>query len=560
MYQYFAYAALTLVSVICVLSILNKKGLFIFGKADNGNRYLQWLSEMAERFYVPILLTLFLIFMFSRLFRLYMIPAGIHMDELGMAYDAKCLAEYGTDRHGIRYPVYLQAYGGGQSALYAYLAAICIKLFGYSVETIRYPAVFCGAICFFAAYFLAKELTDSKKWALLGPVFVMITPYFMTSERWALDCNLFLSLVTAAFYFYIKAIKSEKTRYYVIAGTVFGITLYTYVISYLVLPLFLTASTLYLIYIKRFDLKKTALLAVPLALLALPLLLMQMINMGICPEFSTWISDFRALPWYRAGEFSFGNIIKNLGYTKVFFVGGEWLTYNSLHEYGPLYLFSLPLLLYGFLICIGDMYYSFKKREFSCSALIIFFLFFSWFVFMLIADLNMYKANEIFLPFILLMIIAIKHISEQKNLAVTVPVILLCFAIGFLSFANFYFRKQNDEYHMHPLFMSTQMGDMIVYAETLYDPGRDKHVYLESSKEDPNARDLIVGLYGNVAPSDWVQDGNVQGRFYIHLPEIDAEEDAVYIISQEWSFVISYLIENGFQSDESFPGYSILYR
>lgn len=561
MYQYFAYAALILICLICVISILSRNGFLKTDRLEGLDAKLIKTSDLLEMFHIPLLLLGFVVFLFSRVLLLNIVPAGIHMDELGMAYDAKCLAEYGTDRHGLRYPVYLQAYGGGQSAMYAYLAAVCIKLFGYSVQTIRYPAVFCGVICFFAAYFLVKELTGSKKWALLGPVFVMITPYFMTSERWALDCNLFLSLVTAAFYFYIKAIKSEKTKYYVIAGIALGITLYTYVISYLVLPLFLIASTLYLIYIKRFDLKKTIALVIPLGLLALPLLLMQLINMGICPEFSTWISDFRALPWYRAGEFSFGNFIKNLGYTKVLFVGGEWLTYNSFYEYGPLYLFSLPLVLYGFIICLRDMYQSFKKREYSCSVLIIFFLFFSWFIFMLIADLNMYKANEIFLPFILLMIIAIKHISEQKNLSVTIPVILLCFALGFLSFANFYFRRQNEEYHMHPLFMSTQMGDMIVYAETLYDLGRDKHVYLESSKEDPNARDLIVGLYGNVAPSDWVQDGTIQGRFSIHLPEeIDIKEDAVYIISQEWSFVISYLIENGFQSDESFPGYSILYR
>lgn len=561
MYQQFAYFALILISTICIFAILSERGIVKSEKLSGANQYLQKYSGLIERFYIPILLIFFLVFMFSRMFRLYMIPAGIHLDELGMAYDAKCLAEYGTDRHGIRYPVYLQAYGGGQSAMYAYLASICIRIFGYSVQTIRYPAVFCGALCFFASFFLVKEMFASKKWALLGPVFVMITPYFMTSERWALDCNLFLSLATVAFYFYVKAVKSEHIKFYVLSGIFWGITLYTYVISYLVIPIFLVLATLYLMYIKKFDFLKTVALAVPLFMLAFPLVLMQLINMGICPEFSTFLSDFRALPWYRSGEISFANIWTNIFHIKVLLFGGEWLTYNSLFEYGPLYLFSVPLFIYGLVISISKMCKSIKNKYFDIATFVVLFLLISYLIFIMLAGINMYKGNEIFLPFILLMIIAIKHISEQKNLMVSVPMILLCFAIGFLSFANFYFRKQNNEYHMHPLFMSTQMGDMIVYAETLYDLEKDKPVYLESSKEDPNGRDLIVGLYGNVAPSDWVQDGTIQGRFSIHLPEeIDVKEDAVYIISQEWSFVISYLIENGFQSDESFPGYSILYR
>ena len=559
MYQYFTYAALVLISALCIVPVLGAKGLVPVKKMERLDAVLLKCGDLLGRFHIPLLLLLFAVFLFSRLVLLDIVPAGIHMDELGMAYDAKCLAKYGTDRHGIRYPFYLQAYGGGQSALYAYLASVCIRLFGYSVRVIRLPAVFCAVPCFFASYFLVKEMLQSKKWALLGPVFVTITPYFMMSERWALDCNLFLSLATVAFYFYYKAIKSEKPGFYIIAGISLGITLYTYVISYIVLPLFLLFATLYLIYIKKFDFKKTAALAVPLALLALPLFLMQFINMGRFPEFSTFLSDFKALPWYRGGEFSIGNIPKNLYYIKVLTCGGEWLTYNALYEYGPLYLFSLPLLIYGFCLSIGDAYRSLKHKTFDISVLILLFLFFSYFTLMLIMDLNMYKANEIFLPFILLLILAIRHLGEKSP--VSVSLILLCFAIGFLSFSNFYFRHQNEEYGMHPLFLSTQLGDMLHYTETLYNPDGSKTVYIERQYDDLNAGDLTVGLYGNVPPSEWEQDGIRQGHFMLHLPEnIDLEENAVYIIGQNWDFIVSYMISNGFQADGTFPSYTILYR
>lgn len=559
MYQYFAYASFGLINAFCIVSALRVKGLMPVKMKNRLDTAFLKCGDLLERFHIPLLFALFVVFLFSRLVLLNIVPAGIHMDELGMAYDAKCLAEYGTDRHGIRYPFYLQAYGGGQSALYAYLASICIRLFGYSVRVIRLPAVFCAIPCFFASFFLVREMFQSKKWALLGPVFVTITPYFMMSERWALDCNLFLSLVTVAFYFYYKAIQSEKLKYYIFAGISLGITLYTYIISYLVLPLFLLFATLYLIYIKKFDLRKTIALAVPLFLLALPLLLMQLINMRIFPEFSTVFSDFKALPWYRGGEFSFGNIPKNLYYIKVLTCGGEWLTYNALYEYGPLYLFSLPLLIYGFCLSIRDAYRSLKQKTFHISVLILVFLFFSYFVLMLIMDLNIYKGNEIFLPFILLIILAIRNIGKKSQLSVSL--ILLCFALGFLSFSNFYFRYQNEKYGMHPLFLSTQLGDMIRYTDTIYNPDGSKTVYIERQYDDLNAGDLTVGLYGNVPPSDWEQDGIRQGHFMLHLPEnIDLKEDAVYIIGQNWDFIVSYMISNGFQADGTFPSYTILYR
>ena len=56
-------------------------------------------------------------------------------------HDAYCIANYGTDRYGNSNPVYMINYGGGQSALYTYLAAILIKVFGYSLTVIRIPAL-----------------------------------------------------------------------------------------------------------------------------------------------------------------------------------------------------------------------------------------------------------------------------------------------------------------------------------------------------------------------------------------------------------------------------------
>ena len=69
------------------------------------------------------------------------IPAGMHVDEAGMAYDAWCLGNFGTDRFLNKWPVYLINYGSGQSAMYAYLTMVFLKFGGVNLWMIRMPDI-----------------------------------------------------------------------------------------------------------------------------------------------------------------------------------------------------------------------------------------------------------------------------------------------------------------------------------------------------------------------------------------------------------------------------------
>ena len=86
--------------------------------------------------YTIILILIMLIGIITRIIGLGKIPIGINVDEAGTMYDAYTIANYGTDRFGNTYPVYMINYGGGQSALYTYLASIFIKLFGF-IDSIK---------------------------------------------------------------------------------------------------------------------------------------------------------------------------------------------------------------------------------------------------------------------------------------------------------------------------------------------------------------------------------------------------------------------------------------
>ena len=84
------------------------------------------------------------------------IPIGINVDEAGIMQDAYCIANYGTDRFGNNNPLYMINFGGGQSALYTYIAAFLINIFGYNLTVIRIPALIFSIIYLIFAFLITK--------------------------------------------------------------------------------------------------------------------------------------------------------------------------------------------------------------------------------------------------------------------------------------------------------------------------------------------------------------------------------------------------------------------
>ena len=112
------------------------------------------LEQLIEEKYKIIMIIILIVGIFTRFIAIDKVPIGIQVDEAGMAYDAYCIANYGTDRFDNPYPIYMINYGGGQSSLYTYLAAILIKIFGFSLFIIRMPAFIFSIIYIIIAYLI----------------------------------------------------------------------------------------------------------------------------------------------------------------------------------------------------------------------------------------------------------------------------------------------------------------------------------------------------------------------------------------------------------------------
>ena len=261
----------------------------------------------------------------------------MHIDEASVAYNAYSIVNHGVDRYTNLFPIYFMNFDGGQSALYTYLAALFIKLFGYSIICVRIPAFIFSVLTFIFGYLIGKKIAG-KKCGVLVAFLITVCPYFIQVSRWGLDCNLMLGMFTISIYLLLKAINNKKASSFLLAGCMFGLTLYSYALSYLLVPLCLFFVLVYLIYTKNITFKNFLFFTIPLILLSLPLILNVLINMGLINEIHTRFFSIPKMKTNRVSEIRLSNFWVNLLDLKNYLIG-DGIIFNAIPKYGPLYLF-----------------------------------------------------------------------------------------------------------------------------------------------------------------------------------------------------------------------------
>lgn len=395
-----------------------------------------------------------LIFVFAiwvHLYRLSEIPFGINVDEIGMGYDAYCLGNWGIDRYFNSFPVYLTNYGGGQSALYAYLDIIPIKILGLKVTAIRFPGVFLYAIAilFGARTFVlvsGEQAGDSQAKALFYLFLTAVLPVYVMLFRIGMDCNLMLAVGTIFIYYLIKASLSGKNRHFFVAGVWGGLVLYTYAIAYIVMPLFIVAYLIYMSCIRRIKAKNILALGVPVAVLAFPLILVQVVNILDWNQFQLGVFTITKLSNYRSGEVSLKNIsIASIVTTVKSIFSYDILRYNSLPAFGTIYYISIPFALAGLVRSIRMSVKAFRERVFGQE-----YLYLCWFAILFVAGCctvaNTNKMNAAFLSVAYFIVegvfVTVSWLENKIPCKVTLGIITGVYVIFAAVFFGYYFGGQ----------------------------------------------------------------------------------------------------------------------
>ncbi len=518
------------------------------------------LNKKTVRYLVLFVMILF--FLASRIYRIGRLPNGIQIDELGSAFDAQAIAQFGVDRYLTQMPPYFKNYGGGQSALYTYSAAIFFLLTDFSLSKFRLIAVayaFAGLLCL---YDLTRKVFGGYVAAFFSCFLYTICPVFLMSQRWGLDCYLFLSMSFVAVYFLFIAHERKNAAWYVLTGILFGITLYTYAISYLVIPLFLIVVFLYLLYLKGINWKRIIAFSIPLGLLGFPLVIEQMVNKGLLPPMRLLWSDYFPMEWYRGNEFGFGNVFGNLTRFWILFSHDD-LHHNANPVFGTMYYVSVPFIFVGAVLCGMKAYGALKEKKFDFSVVLISYAMSSLFVTLILREININRCNELYFSFLLFTVYSIDALHRRAQW--TLLPLFLIYLISFLVFAGYYYHggynQDLDEGDLSFLFQEDELGRAVQWMEKSF--GKD-HIIGILANEGADHH-FQVACYAGTSPyeyreddeSSWIKENNYE----IGVPEeLDLSGRTVYIIGQELHHITDYLASCGFFVDDaSIERFSLVY-
>ena len=466
MVWFYVLSGIILGSIIIIITVKTKTA--------SGDFY-----EISDKTYKCILILLTVLFAFLLLYKVTSIPTAFNTDEAGSAYDAASIAKYHCDRHLYRFPVYFVNFGiHGQSALYTYLAAISITMFGNNVLTIRLPAIvlaFISALAF--AFFMRKEFGNTA--SIITLVLFCILPFSIMHSRWGLDCYLFFPMMILSIVVFYSAVQNMKTGWWILSGCVFGLTLYSYSVSFMVVPLVLGINLLYLLWIRKITWKEIVKMGIPLFAFACPLMLMIAVNNGYIDEIKTRFFSIPKLNAYSVSELHPENIINSLKFSadNVFYniFVNDRIVYNVNPNFGTIYYISLPIALYGFILSMRKCIKALSEKSYSLDLLMSALFFSMLIISMIIKKTNINRSSCIFIPVIYYLVLSLLEIYRRKRKAAYAADLLY---LGyFLCFINYYFTKFPEDLKYHILFSSVaDLRDALTFAQTVKPEGETIYI------------------------------------------------------------------------------------
>lgn len=329
-----------------------------------------------------------------RFYKLGEIPISLNWDEVSNGYNAYSIAKTARDEYGNFLPLANRSFDDFKPPLYMYLDVPAIVLFGLNNFSARLPSAFFGVLSALLIYLLAKRLLQNERAGVLSALLFTISPWNLHFSRVGFEANLgmFFSLLTFNLFLYSLPIHKEnphkQNKFLLILAAIFAaLSLYSYHSTRIFLPLLIFASLI--IFRKEFFSlnKKLIILTAFLGLLvALPLVLLTP-KEAISKRYETTMLKARtedletSISLMRQDEAynqKFSNVLHNRRiiialstfqkYMSHFdinflFTSGDDNLRHHIKNHGMLYLFQLPLVLYGIYIC---------ARRFSKNILLLF--------------------------------------------------------------------------------------------------------------------------------------------------------------------------------------------
>lgn len=524
---------LTIVCFILPLLILIKPTIDIIKNKKSIKEYKEEI----------ILVLLIIIGSLIRMISIGKFPNALNVDEASSGYDAFSLMKYGIDRGGNSYPVYLYAWGNGQSILYAIITIPVLLITGLTEYGIRLPMVLVGCASLYSFYYLIKNIFDNKKLALVGTAFLAICPWHIMKSRWGMDCNLFPDLILVAILLLILGIKKKNIKLYIASFIVLAISSYSYATSYLFLPVLVLGILGYLIYKKEITLKKSIIYLFIMIIVCVPIMTYVVINTFDLPQIEILGITIPRMVSNRYDEVStifsgnlYENCVNNLLETlKIILIQSDGLEWNAISGYGLFYGLSIIALVYGIYLSIRK----YRKNIFNMIMHI-------WMIASIVTCAfcvpNINRINIIMIPCIYYIVIGLYEILSRYK--IVIPCAIAIYLGLFICFIDDYFHKDYNEYNT----FTSGVKEVVEYCGKI----DSENVYCAYSFKEPFIYFLFYSKYNT---NDYVktvefyrENGTFEnvrsfGKYHFYLPE-NISEDSIIIVPKNSNINFENNIKN----------------
>ncbi len=486
---------------------------------------MQQIRRSKDLFYRLTVFGLFILILFIHLYRLGELPVGMEVDEVGMAYDAWCIGNFGVDRYLKSFPVYLNNYGGGQSVMYMYLAVPFLKNAGFSALMARMPGfVFSMLTCVFG-FLLIKRIRGRMAGALYLFLFAAL-PYFTQAGRIALDCNLMLGCTVIILYLLEYCLRRDENRLipYLLLGIVTGISLYSYALSNMIYPIFFLLLYPFLrICGKRISLKQILVFMAPACLIAIPLILVQVVNIWQLEDMHIGALTVPRIIDYRLKEVSLSEIRPNITWIFRSLFTADNQEFDSFPQFGALYIFSIPVIIAGCVITLVRTVKAAKAKHFIFDGVILLYTAVMMAIALVLLGVTTYRINAMFFGLTFFIVVAIDAclaagVSGFKGNKALGVGLIAAYAVSAFFFLNYYFNGYERDYLPQRLF-SEDPGEVYEFLDSRSDEISGRTTYVGGSNEAYAYYLLTMGI----SPYDYdvnTLGNNGDGEKYVfYAPE-----------------------------------------
>lgn len=437
------------VNILLLLVLTALCVAFLFSRKDRSSGKLDLSFEQAglkefSKAARIVLIILIAVFTLLRIYKFGEIPGGAFQDGAMAAVDGKALANYGTDRFGTRLPAYFWAWDYAQmNVLMSYLMIPFIKLFGLNAVTMRLPILIVSILGLGAVYLITRKLL-SFDGALVATLFAAIDPWHFMESRWALESNMFPHMFILGFVCLIYGIKKKPFIYF--SMVFFALCMYSYAVSFFMVPVFLLAAAIVLVRSKLVKFRHVLLSGILYLLLAFPIYFTMFINVAgletVSLPFVTmqyFTNSVRANDLLVYSDSPLKQLIANIRSVidVVLLQKQDHRLWNSIADFGTIYLCSIPVALLGFFICLRKAIREKDAEKKVPFVLLIIYVACSLFMGVFIDAVNVNRINVIFYSSIIFIGVGSYYLITWKK--ISTYIVSAVYGVLSVVFVSYYF-------------------------------------------------------------------------------------------------------------------------